>query len=439
MATKSKYPGVTPWKSGWQYRIKIRIDGKNTDTTIKYDSDGNPFLRARDAYAARLAHIDQLRNKPVEIVLEPSVTLLSDVYDNYMQTEAKTKAAATLRKQDSMWRNWVCDRFGDKDINLINLIDLESFLFEIYKDHSYKYTEAFLKFFYLLFTHAYKMEQLDPERYLRMFVTRGSRLSMPEMHQLDKEEEDKGVLVYTDHEIELMEKAFDTEDGNCKLAFHLGLYCGLRISECFALRWRDIDFDNNVININRQLQYLDGSFRLCSVKTLKSVRKIYITEDFAQELWFYYNLQCSQKEKLQNGYRDTERIYDEVENKWLEDSERDFVNRKKNGELLTINSMKYWTRKINPILKEDARQKHEIRLMANCGIDVKFEFKEFKYHALRHTFATRCASHNVSFFMLQQMMGHLKIDTTQKYYINIDNDYVVEHTKELLGELYKLD
>lgn len=438
MAVKSKYTGVTQCKTGWQYRIKMKINGKPIDTTIKYDSDGKPFLKARDAHEARLAHIEELYNKPLEPVPEPPRATLSDIYENYMKTEAKTKASATLRKQDSMWKTHIEPIFGSQFINEINSIDLSLFLHDLYKTHSYKYTEGFLKFFYLLFGHADRMGVIDYSIYRKNFIDRTTRLQMPTMTDEDYIEKEKGAVCYTDEELKIIEKTIGAEDCNLRMAYLLGLHCGLRIGETFGLRWRDIDFDKNEITIRRQMQYAeDGTFHLCGVKTLKSNRTIPITQFLHDELWFVFSSQVHYKSKLKDGYRDYERIYDEIEKRWLEDDERDFVNRKPNGELLTINSVKYWSKQINKDLKEHYDLVQMVKQTANAGIKYDVDRKPFKYHCLRHTMATRAAQRNMNVYMLMHVLGHQKIDTTLKYYINLKNQYTLDYAREVLSTLYK--
>ena len=96
--TMAKYTGVTQNNDGsWTYRIKIKLpDGKVVDTRIKKDERGNPFLTARAAHEARKAHEASIRANPEDYTAQPQEVTLADVYDNYMTTEAKSKAPATL-------------------------------------------------------------------------------------------------------------------------------------------------------------------------------------------------------------------------------------------------------------------------------------------------------------------------------------------------------
>jgi hypothetical protein len=63
---------------------------------------------------------------------------LSYVYETYLNSsKAKQKAPATLRKQESMWRNHVSTYrhdekdvpLGEMDINSIKITDLDNFLY----------------------------------------------------------------------------------------------------------------------------------------------------------------------------------------------------------------------------------------------------------------------------------------------------------------------
>ncbi len=435
----AKYKGVTQNMDGsWTYRIKLKLpDGKVVDTRIKKDESGLPFLTARAAHEAKAEHEARLKAKPEEKESKKEIVTLAEVYENYLNSEGKDRAPATLRKQDSMWRNHISEVFGKRDINSITIIELQDFLRTLYHNHSYLYTESFLKFFYLLFGQADRMEVIDPQKYNRLFVDRNKRLKMPEKTQMDDEKENEGAVIYDEDELRIIHNIFASENGNLLLAFKLGLYAGLRISEVFGLRWQDIDWNARTMNITRQMHYIDGTIKLCPVKTLSARRTIIIPQELYDELEFQYSLQADRKAKLGNAYRNTERVYDELTKVWIQGG--DFVNRKENGELLTVNSMKYWSKKITPALQKNAEKKAKLKTFGSPDDIVVVKSREFKFHNLRHTYASNCAAVNMSMQMLMSMMGHKKIDTTRKYYINTDNGNMIDRTRKLLDEMYAFD
>ena len=412
--TKSKkYPNVyTDEKGRIFYRIKVKTsEGKIFDSRVFKDKDGIPFQTQYSAHLAKLEH-EKLLKAPV--VEEPCRMTVKEVYNNYLKTAAGSIATSTLRKQESIWVNHVRDRFGDRIIDTISVGEINTFLDELYNKYSYKYVEGFLKFFYLLFGNALAFDAISSEKYSKMCEIRGKRITMPKIRQSDYEELEKGPTTYDETQLCKMETLFDSEDGNLLCAFYLGLYCGLRISECFALRWRDIDFESCTLQINRQMHYENGKIELSGVKTLTSIRTIVIPSTLYEYLCFIRDKQESEKQQLGRSYKNTEQVYDSVTGKWLEEEERDFVNRKSDGKILTVSSMKYWSKRIKDEL----------------GID-------FKYHNLRHTYATNCALNNVNMYVLMSMMGHKKFETTKEYYLNTDNDIFKKKTKEILDQMCK--
>lgn len=76
----------------------------------------------------------------------------------------------------------------------------------------------------------------------------------------------------------------------------------------------------------------------------------------------------------------------------------DFINRKENGELLTPNSIKYYSKKI----------KNETSV------------SDFKFHSLRKTNLTELAAMGTPAHVLMKHAGHKKITTTMNYYLGDD-------------------
>ena len=46
----------------------------------------------------------------------------------------------------------------------------------------------------------------------------------------------------------------------------LGRFCGLRINECFGLKWENVDVERGTILIDRQMQYQDGLIKLVTAE-----------------------------------------------------------------------------------------------------------------------------------------------------------------------------
>lgn len=383
----------------WCYRIVINRKNLKIDTTCRQDENGNPYKTKKAARDAREQKIAELKQPKETKASDIKDVKLSTIYENYINNGSSGKAYATIRKQQSMWENHINKNFGNKNINDITLDELQNYLQKMYlygdniegfSGYSFKYVESFLKFFYLLFGSAYNNDFIDPIKYNKMFVNRGTRLTMPKMTQ-DDAKEYANVSIYTPKQIKQLDSVFSR--GNCYTAFLLGYYCGLRISETFALTIPDINISDKTITIDKQLLYQDGCWCLCPVKTLKSVRTIDIPDNLADHLHnkIFDYLESQQKD----SYRDYETIIDKTTKQHKIISKVPFINRKENGELLTPNSIKYWTKTIKTELNID-----------------------FLFHSLRKTHATMMANANTPVIELMSRLGHKKYETTMAYYIN---------------------
>ena len=142
----------------------------------------------------------------------PSKTTLKAIYEHYMSSgEANSKATTTIAKQNSMWKNHISKKFGDKELKNITLADLQNYLHDLYDKgdeynefkcgYEYAYVEGFLRFFYLLFGYAYRLDKIEYERYIKMFVDKKTRLTMPKMTQADFEDDESPVETYNDYQI----------------------------------------------------------------------------------------------------------------------------------------------------------------------------------------------------------------------------------------------
>lgn len=402
---KNNDVGLFQLKNGnWAYRITVTINGKRKDTTYRRDENGNPFTRKIDAKRARELKILEMRKpQPTETFTDCT---LSEMWDCYIEKVAPGKAPSTVRKYSSLWTQHIQKEFGDTYISEITVSDMNSYLQELYNSGlSYKYVEGFLKLFYQLFGIAFSEERIDPLRYTRMFLDKGTKLKMPKMTQDDYENYEK-IKTFDSYEISQISKIF--EGGNCYTAFLFGYMCGLRIGETFGLLWSDYNWNTHQLTVCRQMTYEEGCFCLRPVKTLKSSRVIDVPDFLHEHL----------KEKIRQQKRHQTQAYKARANEIVLDKTKgkniaeihggDFINRKENGELLTVNSIKYYAKKIE----------------TETGIS-------FNYHALRKTHLTFLANQNIPAIEVMNRAGHKKFETTMKYYVNQSE----ESRRQLLNAL----
>lgn len=384
----TNYTGVYKTTEGyWAYRCSIVVNGQRKDVKKAKDEAGQRFKTAKAASKARAKAIASSDNLGVPRISRKTV---SEVYREYCERGRTGKAYQTIRKQDSLWRNHLCSRFGDRYIDEISVAEINDYLSALYytEGRAWQYVEAFLKMFYLIFGQAYSRNYLDVDRYNRLCVNKDSRIQMPKM----KIDEDTDIVVFSRDEVARLDEYF--RDTNAETAYLLGRNCGLRINECYGLKWDHIDLEKGTILIDRQMQYQEGVIRLVPLKTRNARRTIYMnsalqaylsallvkTEQYQQDLF-------AQREQKQKFIGDTDgKIVSSLE----------LINTLPSGKLQTVNSMKYHSRVIK----------------AQLHIN-------FKYHYLRHTYGTRMAELNTPTHLLCNQMGHASGKVTERYYLGM--------------------
>ena len=313
-----------------------------------------------------------------------------EVYMEYYEQGRSGKAYSTIKKQNSLWENHLEEKFGSRYVDSISVAEVNDYLSFLYytEGRAYKYVEGFLKMFYLIFGQAYSRNYLDVDVYNKLCVNKDVRIRMPKM----KIDEDTEIVAFSKEETERLDTYF--QGTNAETAYLLGKCCGLRINECYGLKWENIDIENGRITIDRQMQYQDGLIKLVPLKTRNARRVIYMSQKLKD---YFLKLAAETKAhevdlKAQRAQNCTY-IYDVDGNKI---SSLELVNSLPNGKIQTVNSMKYHSRTIKTALKID-----------------------FKYHYLRHTYGTRLAELNTPTHILCNQMGHASGKVTERYYLAV--------------------
>ncbi len=183
----------------------------------------------------------------------------------------------------------------------------------------------------------------------------------------------------------------------------------MRTGEVFALTWNDIDLDNRIIKISKTVYAKDkeekGRWYLGTTKTIGSKRDVYICDTLYNILLDYKNTQDNYKKQYAKKYK--RYVLEEVKNKYgklveykiVESNSRrnkvDMVFTRKNGAYSGTNIVKYPFKIIH----------HEL------GIKCRF-------YDLRGSFATISLRNGCEIKDISEVLGHKRIETTEKYYIS---------------------
>ena len=402
--SKQEFAGVYQLENGfWAFRYAIVLNGKRKEGKKTKSEDGKPFKTQKQAAKAREIAIAKEQAKSM-LPTQKKINrrTVKEIYEEYCEKGRAGKAYTTIKKQDSLWKNHLKAKFGNKYIDEITIAEIQDYLAELYyvENRAYSYVESFLKMFYLIYGQAYSRNYIDVDVYNKLCVNKDTKIHMPKL----KIDEETDIVSFNKEEIQLLDKYF--QGTNAETAYLLGKYCGLRINECYGLKWKDIDLKNGFIEVNQQMQYQNGLIKLVSLKTRNAKRKIYISrilQDYLEQLYKQQEQDCillaEQRQQNQTYIKD-------VDGQKI--SSLELVNTLSNGKIQTVNSMKY----------------HSRLLQAELHIS-------FKYHYLRHTYGTRLADLNTPLHLLCNQMGHSSSNVTQKYYLAISKDGIQELVSNL--------
>lgn len=387
----------------WGYRFVLTVNGKKKAQKRVKDELGNPYKTQKQAAKARSIALAQEQAK-IQLPPQKQITrqTVAEVYQEYCEKGRSGKAYATIKKQDSLWNNHLCARFGKRYIDEITVAEIQDYLEELYytDNRAYSYTESFLKMFYLIFGQAYSRNYIDVDSYNKLCVNKDTKIHMPKL----KIDDDLDIVSFDDKEIEQLDSYFSGT--NAETAYMLGKYCGLRINECYGLKWSNVDLKSGTITIDRQMQYQNGLIKLVSLKTRNAKRKIYMCSKLKDYLKKLKRQQEQDKKVLALQRQQNQTFIQDLNGEMI--SSLELVNSLPNGKIQTVNSMKYHSRTL--------QGEHNI---------------SFKYHYLRHTYGTNLAALNTPEYLLCNQMGHANSNVTHKYYVAISERGVDELLKNL--------
>ena len=182
------------------------------------------------------------------------------------------------------------------------------------------------------------------------------------------------------------------------------LWTGMRVGEVLGLRWEDIDFENNEIDVNHILINYDkgkgqgNEFAVNPPKTKSSIRTVPMLPKVREAL-------LEEKEKQEQlGIRCLSEV----------DGYTNFIFLNSKGNVLDHKKL---NNRLTQICKAINR---EIQAEGNTAVD---EFPHVHNHMLRHTFATRMREAGADMKAVSDMMGHEGILITLTTYTDASREF----------------
>jgi integrase len=376
-----------PRKGNGEGSIVMIKKGKWKATiTIGRDKDGKlirkVFYGTTKEEAKDKADKYRLDNKAGLLPEDDKITLEQWVKHWIFEYKANSIKKSTLVKYEGIYRNYIKGtKFG-----LTKLKDLKPSHLQTYYN---SLTRDARKSPNTIKTMNKMLKAAFQQAFVEKFI-----MSNPCMHiTLPKVESTTEIQIFTLEEQKQFIKAI--EGHRHRVLFLIGFGTGLRIAELIGLRWSDIDMKNCELTVNQTIRrevkvdlktgekIKEGTkteFRITPPKTDKSKRTIPIPSNLIKELKLH--------QIMQNGERATA------------------------GDSYVENGLVFPNALGEPTDARNLTRSYE-RILTKANIEYK------KFHALRHTFATRLFERDVPLKTVSILLGHSDISITADIYTHV--------------------
>lgn len=333
------------------------------------------YRETKEKQKAKIAsYASQITNKNEHV--------FSNIASEWFESIKLHTKTSTQNKYHNMLTNYILPEYGNQPFNTI----------------TYEFIEAHCKF--LLESGGKKGNGLSPKtvsdvlaiiRNISKFAIRKGIYVANDANAVQIRQDIKPMRVLNKAEQSQLCEYILKKPEACSIGILVCMFTGLRIGEICALRWEDISFSDQSIYIHHTLQRIQmhrghGAKTEVIVTTPKSscsIRKIPLPDEILEILVL--------NKKASSGYVLTNDEYKFIEPRTMQN-------------------------KFKKILKA-------------AGIE------NANFHALRHTFATRCVELGFDVKSLSEILGHATVNITMNRYVHPTYEMKKENMKKLSGLL----
>ena len=194
----------------------------------------------------------------------------------------------------------------------------------------------------------------------------------------------------------------------------------MRTGEVFALTWNDIDFENRIIKVSKTVYAKNkndiGRWYIGTTKTEGSEREVYICDTLYAILVNYKEQQERNKKEFKKKYK--KYSLEKIKNKYGKIVEYVIAESKTKKDRVDM----VFTKRDGSYSGTDVI-KYPFKIIRNeLGIKARF-------YDLRGSFATTSLRNGCEIKDIAEVLGHRRIETTEKYYISSTVDDRIKVSK----------
>ena len=347
------YKSSKPTKDGRQYFFRIKYNDIFGET---HDYSSPKFKNKKDAENEEALYRIKIQNQKASI----SNITIKQIYNTWIIDIQKKVKEQTIQDYHSLFKK--IQPIENLAINKLTVTKYKQFINNIDKQkYSVGYINRIIKLLKRIIVYSNKYYNTSIE-ILKFIEYYSNANSIPEKLSFFTYDEylkfDSVITNYEDHVI-----------------FELLYFLGLRIGECQALTWKDIDFQNETISITKNItkKCKNQKWTISSPKTSSSIRTLPITNKIKKDL-----LKLQEEKQKYSDYKSSWFLF---------------------GNVRPINLLKI------------TEHKNKYCELSNVP--------KIKIHDFRHSCASLLINQGASIALVSKYLGHSNITTTLNIYTHM--------------------
>lgn len=383
----ARKPIINTEINGYKYNRKTLVVG--------HDSEGVPIVK--QFYGKTQREAEEKRDKYKQLMdsgINPdlgSLSLENAMSDWLWNIERYSgNKTSTFERYEGIFRNYVeGSMISNIQVSQVNKLIVQKYYNEFLESGK---TISFVKQLHKLLSKFFRYAL--SEGYILRNPLFG--LKLPKTHEEEIVEHGEEIDTFSDEEVKQIIDSLD----NVKLKYIIlfAVLTGARMGEILALKKKDIK--DGVVKINKSIRkvrvYSDKEnytyqYKVTRPKTESSRREVPLPDKLIAELKNLDILVKEERLRLGPAYENNDLLFPSITGTYIDDK----------------NLRRSWK-----------------RALSSSGVEYK------KFHALRHTYATRMIENGVELLTVSRLLGHSSIKTTEVYAHTLE-DTKIEAVKTL--------